>query len=160
MLSVNDPSSLLMAVHPSAKNILGENYTCFELHFRNCGIALLYGLKRNSELGSHLRPPLVRLTLAASAPQAPATWPSCMARPTRPFGSHSWRSSHARPWEPMWSCRMALCAATLRSGCSLTPNVRSDPSSGRCAAQTCRFAASLHCVLPEGDLNMRLNMPP
>ena len=34
MLSVNDPSSLLMAVHPSAKNILGENYTRFKLHLK------------------------------------------------------------------------------------------------------------------------------
>lgn len=31
MLSVNDPSSLLMAVHPSAKNILGKDQTCFKL---------------------------------------------------------------------------------------------------------------------------------
>lgn len=29
MLSVNDPSSLLMAVHPSAKNILGPNNLAF-----------------------------------------------------------------------------------------------------------------------------------
>lgn len=34
MLNVNDPSSLLMAVHPSAKDILGEYYTCFELLLR------------------------------------------------------------------------------------------------------------------------------
>lgn len=29
MLSVNNPSSLLMAVHPSAKNILGPNNLAF-----------------------------------------------------------------------------------------------------------------------------------
>lgn len=31
MLSVNDPSSLLMAVHPSAKNILGESLSVLRL---------------------------------------------------------------------------------------------------------------------------------
>ena len=56
MLSVNDPSSLLMAVHPSAKNILGkDHYICFKLLFTTA-VELCFVLQVcNCRLRSHLR---------------------------------------------------------------------------------------------------------
>ena len=67
MLSVNDPSSLLMAVHPSAKNILGKDHTCFKLLFRSAVELCCAGSKGHRGLGTRLRPHKIDICSLCSA---------------------------------------------------------------------------------------------
>ena len=71
MLSVNDASSLLMAVHPSAKNILGTHLTGLKPLF-TIAVELCCVGASNCALKYHLRPVFIRLECCSYCSAGPS----------------------------------------------------------------------------------------